>query len=71
MQQFGRAFADDVHAQQFFGIGIENQLQPPGSVAANLAARDLPEKCDAYFVGDAFFGQLLFSLAMKEISGMV
>src|ERR1700687_2313208 len=63
VEQLRRAFSDDVYAQQLFGIGIENQLYAPGGGAANVPARDLPEKSDPHFVRHALFGELLFRFA--------
>src|SRR5579859_8160505 len=49
--------------REFLGIGLEDQFQASGGVAANLAAGDFAEKRHAHFVGHAFFGELLFGFA--------
>ena len=69
VKQFGRAFADDVDAEQQFRVGAENQFEAPGGIAADLAARDFAEVGDADFVGDAFVGELLFRFADKRNFG--
>src|SRR5205814_9762291 len=43
MQQFRRAFADHMYAQNFFGVGFKNQLEAAGGIAANLSTRDFAE----------------------------
>src|SRR5216683_915479 len=63
VQQLGRAFSHDVYPEQFFRVGLKNQLEAAGGVAANLAARDFAEKRDAHFVGNTFFRELFFGFA--------
>ncbi len=63
VEQLGSALADDVHAQNFARFAVEDQLQPAGGVAADLAARGFAIVGDAHFVGHVFVGQLLFVLA--------
>src|SRR5260370_1644843 len=63
VQQFRSAFADDVHAEQFLGRGIEQQLQSSRGVAANLAARNFAEIRHADFVRNAFVRELLFGFS--------
>src|ERR1044072_3322828 len=46
VQNLGRALADDVDAEDFARLAVENNLQPARRVAANLAARDLAVVCD-------------------------
>src|SRR5579862_6515218 len=41
MDELRRALADDVHAEHLARFAVEDQLQAPGGVAANLAACDL------------------------------
>ena len=41
VDQFAGAFADDVDAEQFAGVGAEDDLQQTGDVADDLPARDL------------------------------
>src|SRR5580704_163308 len=65
VEQFRSTFSDDMHAQQGFRIGIEDQFQPPGGVAANLAARNLPEIRDPYLVRHTLVGKLLLRFADK------
>ncbi len=63
MQQLGSAFADDMHAQDLFGLAMEDQLQPPRGVAPNLPARHLTIIRHAHFVGNVLVGKFLLGLA--------
>ncbi len=69
VEQFARAFADDVHAEHFPGLTMEDELQPPGGVAANLTARDLAIIGDADLVGHVLIGKLLLGLAGERDFG--
>lgn len=51
VEQFGGALADDVDAQEFLRLPVEEQLQPAGGVASNGPARDLAVVGDADLVG--------------------
>ena len=62
VQQLAGALADDVHAQQFARLAMENQLEPAGGIAANLAARGLSIVGQAHFVRRVLLGQLFFGL---------
>src|ERR1700733_11613513 len=66
MQQLGCPFSDDVDAEDFPGLAMKDQLQAAGSVAADLAARDLAIVSHAHLVGRIFLGQLLFGLTDKR-----
>src|SRR6202789_4687543 len=65
VQQLARALADDVHAKDQVVQPMEDQLQPPGRVAANLYARTLAAVRHANLIRNVLFGQLLFRLADK------
>src|ERR1700719_2292516 len=55
-----------MHAEKLLRIRIKNQFQAAGGVAANLAARNCPEKRDTHFVGHPFLGELLFRFANER-----
>src|SRR5258708_31072006 len=63
VQQLGSAFADNVHAEDFFSFRLKNQFQPARGVPANLSAGNFAKVSDAHFIGDACVGQLLFRFA--------
>src|SRR5579859_2527756 len=63
VHQFAGALADDVDAEDLAGIAMEDELEPAGSVAANLSAGDLAVIGHAHFVGHILFGELLFRFA--------
>src|SRR6185437_10693668 len=69
VQQFGGALSDDVDTQQVARVAMEDQFQTSGSIAADLAACNLPVKCHAHFVWHVFVCQLLFGLADKRDFG--
>jgi len=60
MDEFARAFADDVHAEQFMCFEMEDQFQESGLVADDLSACDFAVLRLAHFVGDACFREFLF-----------
>src|SRR5438445_6109113 len=66
VQQFRGAFANDVHAEQFLGRRIEEQLQPSRGVAANLPTRNFAEIRHPDFVRNALVRELLFGLSDKR-----
>src|SRR5580700_1853757 len=39
VHQFGRPFSYDMHAEDLLSLAMENQLEPPRGVSANLTAR--------------------------------
>ena len=41
VDQLARPLADDVDAEQLAGLAVKDQLQEPGNIAEDLAARDL------------------------------
>src|SRR6266702_3680604 len=63
VQQLRGAFSDDVHAEEFLGGRIENQLQAARGVSANLASRNFAEVSHSNFVGNFLVCQLLFRLS--------
>src|SRR5947209_2397749 len=65
VQQLGRALANDVHAQHQLRLAMEDNLQPAGSIAANLPASDLPIIRHADLVWNILIRQLFFRLADK------
>src|SRR6185437_10949275 len=50
VDQLAGAFADDVHAKQVARFAMEDELQSPRGVAANLTARDFAIVCDSHLV---------------------
>src|SRR5215469_6722654 len=65
VHKFARALANDMHSQHLAGVAMEDQLQPPRGVAANLSARSLPVERHADLVWHILIGQLLLGLADK------
>ena len=63
MQQLAGTFADDVNAQKRVVFAMEDDLQPPSRVSADLAAGDLAVVGHTDLVGHIFLGKLLFGLA--------
>src|ERR1700733_507505 len=63
VDQLCRSLADDVDAENGPVFAMEDQLQAPRGVAANLSARDLAIIRDADLVGHILLGQLLFRFA--------
>ncbi len=59
MNQLRRTFADDVHTEQRPRLPVEQDLQTPRGVAADLPARDLAVIREPDFVGHVLVGQLL------------
>src|ERR1017187_4949191 len=45
-------FTDDVHAQDFMRLAVENNLQAPGGIAADLPAGRLAIISQTHFVGN-------------------
>ena len=70
VDQFGRALADDVHAQQLRVSRWKISLSRP-DVAEDLAARDLAVLRLAHLVGHACLRELSSVRPTIEISGMV
>src|SRR5579885_697215 len=63
VQQFGGAFADDMHAEQFPGFAVEDEFEAPRRVAADLAAGGFAVEGHPDLVGNVFIGQLLLGFA--------
>src|SRR6185436_15141425 len=61
--ELGRAFADDVDAQDLPRLLMEEQLEPARGVANDLAARDLTVVRHARLVGYADRGEVLLGTA--------
>src|SRR3569833_2185637 len=57
------AFADDVDAENFARFSLEDELEAPGSVPADLASGSFAIESHANFVGDVLVSELLFSFA--------
>ena len=56
--QLCRGLPNDVRTQQFPSLDIEKQLQEAGSVTLDHTAHILLIASFAYFIGNAFLGQL-------------
>jgi len=56
VDQFAGAFTDDVDAQHFSGVAMEDKFQTAGSIAANLAAGGFAVVGHAHFVGHVLVG---------------
>src|SRR5436190_1763668 len=69
VQQLGRAFANDVHAQDLAGFTMEDELEASGGVATNLPTRDFAIVRHADFVGNVLSGKLFFGLADERDFG--
>src|SRR5437016_12878958 len=69
MEKLRRAVANDVNAQQLFGLAVEDELQPAGGVPHDLPARDLAIVSDADFVGHVLFGELLLGFSDERDLG--
>src|SRR5271165_179793 len=63
VHDFGGAVANDVNAQQFKGLGVEDQFQQALVVAQHLSFRQFGIAGQSDFVGHFFAGKLLFRLA--------
>ena len=63
MDKLGRAFADNVHAEQAAGLQRENQLQKPGIEPHDMAARCLAKPGNSAFIGNAAFLDLFLRQA--------
>src|SRR6185369_12849836 len=63
VKQLAGSLAYDMHAEDLFGFAVEDQLQPPGGVAANLTSCNFAIIRDSHFVRDVVVGKLLFGLA--------
>src|ERR687891_295235 len=59
MDQFGGAGADGMYAEQLPGVPQEQHLEEAAVVAENLAAGDFAVACDASFIRNAAFRQLM------------
>src|SRR5580693_9351694 len=66
VEQFTRAFANDVHAEQEPRLAVENQLEAAGCIAANLTPRNLPVVSHSHLERHIFIGKLLFGFADKR-----
>src|SRR5579863_1325379 len=69
VKKLGGAFADDVDAQDFFGLPVEDELQAAGGVSADLTAGDLAVVPDADLVRHVLVRQLLFGLSQERDLG--
>src|SRR5947208_8484254 len=63
VDQFRGALADDMDAEEFFGLAVKDQFEEAIQVADDLAARDLLIEGPSDFVRHVRSGQLFFALA--------
>src|ERR1017187_4534688 len=63
MDEFCSVLSDDVDAENFPGLSVEDEFEPAGGISANLATGNFAIVGHADFVGNVFVGQLLFSLS--------
>src|SRR5471030_617008 len=69
VQQFRGLFSNDVYSQNLARFAVENQLQPPRGIAADLPARAVAVVRHAHLIRHIFVGQLLFGFAGERNLG--
>src|SRR4030095_5658009 len=65
MKNLRGAFPDDMHTEERFGLAMENQLEAPGRIPANLPARYLAIVSNTYLVRNVLFGELFLGLSYE------